>query len=696
MATINFHRPDVFCDREFTTEIPLNPPFGLFHEVGIPGVGDLMLATFPMDTSFNLSVSLDDPWWVGEKYDGIRCCWNPRRNAVYSRSGIEMHFPPTFTSFFPRIFLDGEVWFGRGNFDLSQNYVTSAEGFLNWDLLRIITFDVPLKYTNFVFEKRYAALVNRLSFDNPFTILATRISLLDIAVMHTLMRSMIENGGEGLILRKMNSLYERGRSRSLLKLKASANDAEAIVVSIADNSIALQMPNERTISLDITRDMPKLHKGDIVTYSFDGYTTDGLPINPIITRARTDVTWEDVVQNQAIVTPHASARPFGYWTAKDGENMRRFFEEFARNLNLDPLDPEIWYNIPRKAIEEIKGGETIIKHFKGYVDALIQIFPEIGLEEHKFPSYALAKHWKKVSNRREMFDNMAKTGSFDPLVPSNWYFITAERAVDPIIRGIVNNRYGGSYPKALAHVYPELNLTVTDFLSENHWSVKANRRLFFENIADIRSFDPLVPENWFALTTEDILGYQGARTVIWYHRDSFPRALEQLFPEMAAKLQHPLDMNFGNRKRFFENYAKQHGFDPLIAEHWYSVTNAMFITHKGASPILAHYNFSMSKGLQHVFPSIGIEESKFFNVPRKFWQDKENRKQLLLKFASAQGFDPLVPTNWYSAKLTSAKRMMGMLSHYNYSPTLALIDLLPSIGLDISLLPKHKTYRRPR
>jgi hypothetical protein len=58
----------------------------------------------------------------------------------------------------------------------------------------------------------------------------------------------------------------------------------------------------------MTRDMPTLHKGDIVTYSFDGYAIDGRPINPTIKRARTDVTWEDVVQNQEIVTPHVSGR----------------------------------------------------------------------------------------------------------------------------------------------------------------------------------------------------------------------------------------------------------------------------------------------------------------------------------------------------------------------------------------------------
>jgi hypothetical protein len=27
-----------------------------------------------------------------------------------------------------------------------------------------------------------------------------------------------------------------------------------------------------------------------------------------------------------------------------------------------------------------------------------------------------------------------------------------------------------------------------------------------------------------------------------------------------------------NRRKFFENYAKNNGFDPLIPENWYSVT----------------------------------------------------------------------------------------------------------------------------
>ena len=72
--------------------------------------------------------------------------------------------------------------------------------------------------------------------------------------MRTLANVVIQNGGEGLILRQPYSLYEKGKSLSLLKMKVSywqlllllslslcltcdkdIIDAEALVVSIEGN-----------------------------------------------------------------------------------------------------------------------------------------------------------------------------------------------------------------------------------------------------------------------------------------------------------------------------------------------------------------------------------------------------------------------------------------------------------------------------
>lgn len=46
--------------------------------------------------------------------------------------------------------------------------------------------------------------------------------------------------------------------------------------------------------------------------------------------------------------PDGSVTPPGYWA--DTDNVRKYFEEFAAERNMDPLNPEDWYNITTKDI----------------------------------------------------------------------------------------------------------------------------------------------------------------------------------------------------------------------------------------------------------------------------------------------------------------------------------------------------------
>lgn len=57
-----------------------------------------MLASFPVDSKFNEQMA-NTTWydfmncygtlmlivlrWLGEKYDGVRLCWNPKRDTMY-------------------------------------------------------------------------------------------------------------------------------------------------------------------------------------------------------------------------------------------------------------------------------------------------------------------------------------------------------------------------------------------------------------------------------------------------------------------------------------------------------------------------------------------------------------------------------------------------------------------------------------
>ena len=49
--------------------------------------------------------------WIGEKYDGLRCFWNPVALKLFSRNGTDLSLPCTYAQCLPEIFLDGELWY---------------------------------------------------------------------------------------------------------------------------------------------------------------------------------------------------------------------------------------------------------------------------------------------------------------------------------------------------------------------------------------------------------------------------------------------------------------------------------------------------------------------------------------------------------------------------------------------------------
>ena len=133
--------------------------------------------------------------------------------------------------------------------------------------------------------------------------------------------------------------------------------------------------------------------GDIVTFTYQNYSSRSIPIHPTIVRIREDLTWEEVVTSFLREKPQAhklngmramkkkskeghhfnsfspvssfffpedsmgsvsTPRPFGYWTSERRKNLRKFFESFAKSYDLDPLLPETWYNIPLIKLKDVK------------------------------------------------------------------------------------------------------------------------------------------------------------------------------------------------------------------------------------------------------------------------------------------------------------------------------------------------------
>lgn len=84
-------------------------------------------------------------------------------------------------------------------------------------------------------------------------------------------------------------------------------------------------------------------------------------------------------------------------------------------------------------------------------------------------------------------------------------------------------------------------------------------------------------------------------------------------------------------KAFFKKFAQKMGFDPLIAENWYSVKQhvvkkfkvAFFIlvvskityNIQGGGAVLSYFSGNIHKALTNIFPNIGLDVNKFSRRP---------------------------------------------------------------------------------
>eukprot|EP00026_Physarum_polycephalum_P001003 Phypoly_transcript_01004.p1 GENE.Phypoly_transcript_01004~~Phypoly_transcript_01004.p1 ORF type:complete len:1224 (-),score=188.92 Phypoly_transcript_01004:75-3746(-) len=713
-ATVRFHRPDIVLPAKKGRRVPpisLNSHEEFFDIGSVPDVGELMLASFPQSLQFKATISPKKAWWMGEKYDGIRACWNPKRKTLYSRAGNELEIPLNFELHFPSIFLDSEIWFGRGYFPDSQKLTSTTFIFINWADLRFIVFDEASRSMNhWPFERRYAHMVNSIDREHLFLIPAMRVLGTRKHQVNFLSQEIIADGGEGVILRQPKSVYEHGRSEYLLKLKTSREDKEALVVEVKDggSTYDLMLPDGQIFTATNQEFKPGATvpiRGDIVTFTYDSFSRRALPINPKIFRKRSDVTWEEVVMNhekdaksngsQQVVMGYTH-KPVGYWLSQQGNNVRVFFEEFAKANNFDPLIPANWYQTPRQAITETKKASSMLEHFKGgYVKALEYAFPDIGLEPGGFDIMS-RRHWQSAANRRKFFVEYAREHSFDPLIAQNWYDISRDDIMNVKSAGSVMLYYSGSTISALLHLFPEIGLERTKFplMPRNHWVDLDNRRKVFDKLAEEKGFDPLVAENWYEIVPQ-ILNSKEANTLLIYYGGNYIKALQHVYPDIGIDpsrfhylpLHHWVEVK--NRRKFFISYAHQQGFDPFDPKGWYDNASTEAIqSSKWGKIVLSYYKGNLAYALKQLFPEISFDMTKLPIVPKNYWSDPENRRAFFVRIAKENEFDHLSLKDWYQLGRDNVLKKKGasaVLSYYGGSYIAALLDLFPSLGSD-----KHK------
>lgn len=235
---------------------------------------------------------------VSEKLDGVRAVWDGRR--LRFRSGKPIHAPAWFVDALPAQPLDGELWIGRGSFERVSGIVrkeipVDAE----WRHVRYMIFELPGAPGSF--RQRVDQIGQLVHQTNvPWLQRIDQSTVSDLNELQQWLATVLDAGGEGLMLHRADAVYETGRSDTLLKLKPWL-DAEAEVIAHRAGkgrhtgrlgALQVRTPEGKTFLLgtgfsDAQRQNPP-PIGARVTYRYRELTRTGLPRFASFLRVRED------------------------------------------------------------------------------------------------------------------------------------------------------------------------------------------------------------------------------------------------------------------------------------------------------------------------------------------------------------------------------------------------------------------------
>lgn len=235
-------------------------------------------------------------WFYSEKLDGVRAIWNGKNLVTRNKNHISC--PSIWLTSLPKdIALDGELYIGRGKFNMVISIVRKHRPTSDWNDIKFYVFDSP------TLPGTYKQRLDRLSRLDlpPFVTIVTQREVFHDTDLVSLLRTVEGLGGEGLMLRNPMSEYFQGRTGDLLKVK-SFTDYDAEVVSIIPGegkhlgrmgAIECKLLNNNTFTFNIgtgftdkQRESPPA-VGTIIRFKcMEGVTDMGVPRFPVFISER--------------------------------------------------------------------------------------------------------------------------------------------------------------------------------------------------------------------------------------------------------------------------------------------------------------------------------------------------------------------------------------------------------------------------
>ena len=293
-------------------------------------------------------------WLMAEKFDGFRALFlyeiinGEPVGKFYSRNNKPFNAPDWFLESMPPYnllqdkILDGELWAGRDNFQFMgpvRKKIPIPEEWLTiqYQVYDVIGENIPFvqrlkdlkKIVNFTqkawnirLKNEEFYLPNEETIEPPL-IFAQQTKIKSEKMMREYYQNIIDNGGEGIIIKHPESLYENGRSSYMLKVKP-AFDRECIIIDyklgegkytgLLGSFICKPLINHDTyMSIDndenhiftlsgmddkIRNNFQTTHPiGTIINYECSGFTDKGVPRFGRYVRIRDDVIIQEHIEN---------------------------------------------------------------------------------------------------------------------------------------------------------------------------------------------------------------------------------------------------------------------------------------------------------------------------------------------------------------------------------------------------------------
>ena len=289
-------------------------------------------------------------WIMSEKFDGYRCLFfyeeiNEKMTGVFiSRNNKRFNAPECFLDCMPPYnllkdkILDGELWAGRDNFQLMGTVRKKKPVPEEWSNIQYQVYDIT--NINEPFVKRLKSLQkiveftqkshnikmksNKLLMNCPL-VFAKQTKITSEKMMKEYYNDIIQNEGEGIMMKHPNSLYENSRSSYMLKYKP-AFDREAIIIDYKlgegkykgllgsfickplinhDTYMSIDEEEDHIFTLsgmddEIRNNFQQTHpEGTIINYECSGFTDRGVPRFGRYVRIRNDIIIKEHIQTNS-------------------------------------------------------------------------------------------------------------------------------------------------------------------------------------------------------------------------------------------------------------------------------------------------------------------------------------------------------------------------------------------------------------